>query len=277
MNILKIVLETCVACVSEPCEASGNMEDMIGRCTHSYFHTFPPLDNNDYLPHWISPDNISEIDRDSTGRELSFLYSTADDINGAPIWAHLSVLDGGGYVSVLGTQIREANIVVDGLMKSNWVDQYTRAVLVEFSLINVNSNLFTMVTLAFEFPPYGGVFRFHAFETIKLYRYIGAAGVLLLLLECLSFLFFITVLYKIIKRCITEGKEFVLSLWGVSYFIMSIAFLGAVSMYTLRSVWTESSLEEVMNNRGKLFNMYTNFVADVIFFPLGIFKFSSSQ
>ena len=227
------------------------MRPYTRRCTDRYASSFPPLDDAPYMPWWQVPKNISSIFPPREDTDRAFIFSTSTEINGNPFWANLATYDGGGYVATLGENLPKAHDAVRNLQLLNWVDQYTRVVFAEFAILNANSNLFTMVTLVYEFPPIGGVLHYNSFQTIKLYRYIGATGLVTLLLEIICFLFFITVMYRTIKRCIKEGRDFVFSLVGATYIIVMIAFLAAVVCYTVRSVWTESTLEEVMNNRGK--------------------------
>ena len=43
------------------------------------------------------------------------------------------------------------------LQENHWIDSSTRVVIVSFSIYNVNLNVFGIVRLAVEFPPYGSV------------------------------------------------------------------------------------------------------------------------
>ena len=228
------------------------MRHATQRCTEWYSSSLPPLDDAPYLPWWKSPENISSIYPPREDTNKAFIYSASHEINGNPFWANLATYDGGGYVATLGETLEEAAATVNRLRQTNWADQYTRAVFAEFAILNANSNLFTMVTLVFEFPPIGSAWRYQSFDTIKLYRYIGTTGLVTLLLEIVCFLFFITVIYRVIKQCIRDGWEFVFSLAGATYIFVIVAFLTAAALYTVRSFWTVSTLEEVMNNRGKI-------------------------
>ena len=228
------------------------MRHATRRCTEWYSSSSPPLDNTPFLPWWKSPENISSLHPPREDTDKAFMYSASYEINGNPFWANLATYDGSGYVATLGETLEEATAMAKKLRQTNWVDQYTRALFAEFAILNANSNLFTMITLVFEFPPIGSAWRYQSFDTIKLYRYIGATGLVTLLLEIVCFLFFLTVIYRTIKRFIKEGWRFVVSLIGVTQMFVIVAFVTAAALYTVRSFWTVSTLEEVMNNRGKV-------------------------
>ena len=49
-----------------------------------------------------------------------------------------------------------ARAVVNELQDHKWIDEYTRAVFVEFLLYNPTVNLFAVSMLNFEFTPIGG-------------------------------------------------------------------------------------------------------------------------
>ena len=250
-NSLNANSVTYIFLYADACLVPYVMHHVTRRCTEWYSSSSPPLDNAPYLPRWKFPRNLSSIYPPGQDTDKAFIYSASREINGNPFWANLATYDGGGYVATLGDTIEEAIARVERLRQTNWVDQYTRAVFMEFAILNANSNLFTMVTLVFEFPPIGSAWRYQSFETIKLYRYIGATGLVTLLLEIVCFLFFLTVIYRIIKRFIKEGWKLVVSLIGITQIFVMVAFVTAAALYTVRSFWTVSTLEEVMNNRGK--------------------------
>jgi len=69
----------------------------------------------------------------------------------------------------LTTEHAKASSLVHDLEANRWVDEYTRAVLVEFNVLNPNSKLFNQIILIFEYTSDGStlwttnvnVVRFH--------------------------------------------------------------------------------------------------------------------
>lgn len=78
---------------------------------------------------------------------------------------------GGGYVADLTTSPMKAKRLIDDLIKYNWIDYYTRAVFLEFTVYNPNINLFAYVNYLFEFPPTGGVLPFPRVMSFEVYNF----------------------------------------------------------------------------------------------------------
>ena len=55
------------------------------------------------------------------------------------------------------------------LQNLNWLEQHTRALIIEFSLYNPNINLFSYGSLLFEYLPSGTIMKTHRFSAFKLY------------------------------------------------------------------------------------------------------------
>ena len=71
----------------------------------------------------------------------------------------------------LGENITFAMQLLHNLSRDDWLDQHARAVFVEFSILNVNTNLFSLVTLNFELPSEGASLSYVSIQSVKLYRY----------------------------------------------------------------------------------------------------------
>ncbi|KAK6300832.1 hypothetical protein J4Q44_G00289300 [Coregonus suidteri] len=76
---------------------------------------------------------------------------TADD-NGAWRWGQVMVYGSGGFVQQLNRNIEQATTSLQYLQQLHWMDHMTRAVFVEFSLYNTNTNLLAVFSFLFEFP-----------------------------------------------------------------------------------------------------------------------------
>ncbi len=65
---------------------------------------------------------------------------------------------------------------MDDLVRYSWVDYYTRAVFLELTTFNPNTNLFTYIIYAMEFPATGSVIPFPRIMTFRVYPGTGAMG-----------------------------------------------------------------------------------------------------
>ena len=88
-------------------------------------------------------------------------YSMDEQFGGFDSLGRFAVYRGGGYIANLGYNTLTARKVIDDLIKNNWIDSQTRAVIVEFSLFNPSSNLLSIMSYFFEVLPsgYSGTFK----------------------------------------------------------------------------------------------------------------------
>ncbi len=70
----------------------------------------------------------------------------------------------------------QARQMLEHLQDNNWLDYYTRAIFMEFTVYNPNTNLFSYVNYVMEFPPMGSVIPFPRVMTFMVYPGTGAMG-----------------------------------------------------------------------------------------------------
>lgn len=68
----------------------------------------------------------------------SLRYKSADELESFPTYGRLGTYGGGGYVLPVRGSSSEILERLDYLQKVNWIDKYTRAVMLEFSVYNAN-------------------------------------------------------------------------------------------------------------------------------------------
>ena len=144
----------------------------------------------------------------------------------------------------------QASSLIQDLEANHWIDEYSKAVLVEFNVLNPNSKLFNQVILAFEYTSDGSTLWKTNVNQVQLYRYAGSAGVVALLSEigCAIFVLVITVI-EVVKIC-RKRLNYFKEVWNVLQWSALILFYIAVVLYTLRCLWTVWVVEDLMNNPG---------------------------
>lgn len=88
---------------------------------------------------------------------------------------------------------------MQNMWNSDWIDEKTRVVFLEFTLYNPNANLFSVVEIMFEFPNTGAVTPFHQIFSSKLYHYSTNIAIYVAVSECLFVAFnigFVIIEYK---------------------------------------------------------------------------------
>ncbi|KAK7505245.1 hypothetical protein BaRGS_00003407 [Batillaria attramentaria] len=100
-----------------------------------------------------------------------YRYTSSDELDSYPYWGELALYAGGGYVVRLEGSKSELLNLFTRLETEQWIDQYTRAVFIEFVIYNAQVNLFGIARILAEFQPNGGVVPSYRFEPANLLPY----------------------------------------------------------------------------------------------------------
>jgi polycystin 1L2 len=214
----------------------------------THFYSFHYEEKDSFGPNWEPLDNDTVI---TESFDEAFRYTSRESLNGSVYWGYLGVYGGGGFVFNLGDDPDVAEADLNLLEQSQWLDQYTRAIFVEFSVWNANTNLMSSFTTCLEFPPSRGLFTWTTIEVVNLYRYSGPAGVVNLLAEIIVVIYMVVLTVLTIKDVINLKKNFFNSFWNGVVVLSLVIFYIAVVCYVMRTLWTITCIENMMNNPGK--------------------------
>ena len=109
-----------------------------------------------------------------------------------------------GFMITLGQYREESEKILSDLRNNKWIDIFTRAIIIDFTVYNGNVNLFNQLRLVMEFPPTGGIINSWTVRTSKLLRYVSTFDYVVAACECLFVLF---ILYYTIEE-ILDVKYF---------------------------------------------------------------------
>ena len=87
--------------------------------------------------------------------------------------------------------------------------------------------------------------------TLTLYRYIGAWGLLNLLAEVVIILFTIVLTVRLIVRGVSEGREYLCSVWTVMELLKLVSAYMAIVFYVMRTLMIKDHIEDIKNSSGK--------------------------
>ena len=164
---------------------------------------------------------------------------------------------GGGYAVELNLDTHFAQEVVSKLESLNWIDRFTRFVVLESTVFNVNSRLFSRLKTYFEISQAGQVVSGQKIDSMRLYPYVEigdyvtlTAQLVFIALTIIRLLMFI---YTMAECHCTVGDAFNLLLELIR---LMMAF-GYVAFYVWRIDRTIYAVEALMNNKGEvIFNLY---------------------
>ncbi|XP_072169256.1 polycystin-1-like protein 2 [Diadema setosum] len=111
------------------------------------------------------------------------------------MWGVTRVFPSSGYVWILGTTYEDARAALANMSDARWLDEHTRALFVEWTAYNANTNLFCVVTFLLETPASGGLLKLPEIQSVRLHRYAANHMLFIVICEVL----------------------FVVSLWGLIY------------------------------------------------------------
>ena len=125
--------------------------------------------------------------------------------------------------------------MLDDLKSNNWVDKYTRAVFIEFTVYNGHSNLYCVINLLLEITAAGGVVPFVQLLSTRIDRYVGNFLLFVLICEGSFVLFTLVFTYRELKRLLkTDLKEYMTAFWTwIEIALLSLSWTSIV-LYFIR-------------------------------------------
>ncbi|XP_070567047.1 polycystin-1-related protein-like [Ptychodera flava] len=210
---------------SGSCKVPNQMSGLVDDCRSDY----------------QSPENY----RSAYGPNETWLYQESSDIVRYCKWGRFGYYGGEGYVVILNGSRLAASEQLQLLKEENWIDVNTRVVIVEFTLYNPPTNLFTSITLLLEMPGTGGVYPFPIIASVMLYRYETFYDYFIMVWELM---FLAIVVYSIkceIYKAIKEKREYFLQIWTYVEILFSLFSLLFFACYVYRCVYVNQISERL--------------------------------
>lgn len=184
-------------------------------------------------------------------------YQTAEDLNNDPIKATYNIYGGGGYVAMMGYKEDTALGVLRETLGHGWVDRQTRAVILEFAVFNVNTNLISIATYFYEALSTGVAYSAKMVDTLELYS--TESGALMFYLIC-QFLFIAMVLINLIAMIIRLYRlrlAFFQSVWNLVDLLMVVSSLMSVVLYMIRSKSVLKTINAIQANPYEIIHFHS--------------------
>jgi hypothetical protein len=103
-------------------------------------------------------------------------FTKSSDIWGSSITGEYNTYGGGGYILKFTKNREQAYLMVNQMEEQKWIDRGTRAIIVEFTLYNGNTHLFTYVSLVCETTETGGMFNWVEIRPFRPLLSLGSLG-----------------------------------------------------------------------------------------------------
>ena len=175
-------------------------------------------------------------------------YQTAEELNSRPMTGTYNSYDGGGYVAALGYDEETSKGVLAETLGKGWIDRRTKAVILEFAVFNVNTNLLTIATYFYEVKATGVAYTTAKVDTLELYS--TDSGAVMFYLIC-QFVFMTMVVYNLIMMLVHLCRQhvaFFTSIWNMVDFFMVVFSVLSVVFYMIRSKSVLKSIKAIQAN-----------------------------
>ncbi|XP_060073664.1 uncharacterized protein LOC132553437 [Ylistrum balloti] len=193
-------------------------------------------------------------------------YEHSENIWGVAIAGNFDVYGGGGYILKLENDITKARIILDELQRYKWINRETRAVFLEFTLYNANTNLFAYVIFLAEFTELGGLVTWSDIYSFRAYQHTGALGTYAMLCY---FIYMIVMIYGCVKLILKFRKagclQFLKDAWNVIDTICTLLSFVGVVMWGLRYSYSKQSLKVYYDDPTAFINFQHVVIWDIVF------------
>ncbi|XP_062619009.1 polycystin-1-related protein-like [Saccostrea cucullata] len=243
----------------EECNAVPMMYKFIETCSQEWSVTME--DDATYTEGWKG----SKVNQSTMLMNYPWKHRSLFDDAGLPFSGEFGIYTGGGYIADLIGDRERAMKIAKGLMLNNWINQYTRAIFIEFTVYNPYVNMFSNVFIAFEMPTMGKMMIKESVKTFRLFSYLGGYGVFVVLCELSTLaivIYFIVREVKVIKQ---QRKKYFRSFWNCLEIFNMICAVVAVSMYIVRHMITQLAMHSVKKLRDKFYNFQKVAMWDEVF------------
>ncbi|XP_031725951.1 polycystic kidney disease protein 1-like 2 [Anarrhichthys ocellatus] len=240
------------------CEIAGPMLQLAPDCNAPF--SWEVEDMGSYDTGW----NHSVRDNISTSASSPWTYQTQSQLRAYPIWGKMVLYRGGGYVAELGPDSQNASSTLEYLFRNTWLDVYTRAVFVEFTVYNANVNLFCIVTLLLE-TTVVGAFQLHSeLQSVRLYQSTGGLHIFVMAAEIIYLLFILYYMFMQGKLMKQQRWAYFRSKWNLLELTIISLSWSAVAVFMKRTLLGDRDMTYYQNHKDQFASFYETATADSV-------------
>ncbi|XP_034430206.1 polycystic kidney disease protein 1-like 2 [Hippoglossus hippoglossus] len=240
------------------CQIAGSMLQLVPDCQALY--SWEVEDMGSYDSGW----NQSVGDNNTLSTPSPWTYQTQAQLRSYPVWGKMVLYRGGGFVAVLGPDLKNASRTIEYLFRNKWLDTYTRAFFVEFTIYNANVNLFCIVTLLLETAAVGA-FQFHSeLQSVRLYQSTGSLYIFVMAAEIIYLLFIIYYMFVQGKLMKQQRWTYFSSKWNLLELSIILLSLSALAVFIKRTLLGDRDMTYYQNHKDQFPSFYETASADSV-------------
>ncbi|XP_078585401.1 polycystin-1-like protein 2 isoform X2 [Branchiostoma floridae x Branchiostoma japonicum] len=186
-------------------------------------------------------------------------FRPAYQLKGLPTFGQLATYPGGGYVSIMKKSKMSTTKKLEELKNNTWIDRYTRAVMVEFTVYAEGSNLLSSVNLVFEMNTAGAFVPYSTISTYRLFNYEGSRGIVVLVFQMLFVTLLVYVTIREWEKARKGKAKYIQDYWNALEIATIVGGFVAVVMYGVREAFSNAALTDIKNSRYTDDDVFVNF------------------
>jgi polycystin 1L2 len=254
------------------CDVMEKFQSVIAECNIKY-DMMDEADENYNVGWQPLPDGM-----EANHSAPSFIYRTASELDGYPFWGSQAVYSGGGYVVNLTGSLNVLLEKVAKLKEEEWMDRYTRAIFLEFTVYNPFVNLFGIVTLCVENIVSGGMAVYHRIEPMNLLGYYQEGFGFQIACECIYVVFIFIFIIKEARNIYRQGKGYFNHFWNWCELAIIVLSIAAVVIYFYRYIVAKGLVEEFKESHGNKYMkfQYVGYWNEILIYIAGWLVFLAS-
>uniref|UniRef100_A0A667YRT0 Polycystic kidney disease 1 like 2a n=1 Tax=Myripristis murdjan TaxID=586833 RepID=A0A667YRT0_9TELE len=208
--------------------------------------------------------NGSVADNSSQSPPDPWMYQTQAQLRAHPIWGKVAFYRGGGFVVELGPDLQNASSTLQHLFENTWLDMYTRAIFVEFTVYNANVNLFCIVTLLLETTAIGA-FQFRSEQqSVRLYQFPGGFHIFVLAAEIIYYLFILYYMFLQGKLMKQQRWAYFRSMWNLLELAIILISWIALAVFITRTLLGDRNVNYYHNHKDQFASFHETATADSV-------------
>ncbi|NP_999801.1 receptor for egg jelly 3 precursor [Strongylocentrotus purpuratus] len=179
------------------------------------------------------------------------------------MWGHATSLPSSGYIWVLGSMYEEAKDSLAEMVDARWLDARTRALFVEWTSYNANTNLFCVVTFLMETPASGGLLKLPEVQAVRLHRYAANYKLFVILCEILFVVALFFVMYREYVRYKPIGiRKYLSDKWNLLEIAIIVNCIVSAGLYIYRYVITKQLFKQMRDESVRFVGFRTAATSD---------------
>ncbi|XP_078351498.1 polycystin family receptor for egg jelly-like isoform X1 [Oculina patagonica] len=232
----------------DSCRVVKEFEKIIDKC-YDFYSMSEEDTTRLYLPHWIHLSDAQHGWANLTQLcPMPWRYSSPEELNNFPSWAQHHIYDGGGYVLDLGYDKPTAIRMMEGVKDKDWIDRRTRAILLEFQVLNLNTNLMSIVTYHYEVLPFGFGLTYEKIDTIKIFNFGNLSYSFYLTCQLLFMLIVLVYVVILLMRLCRQRCDFFKRVWNWVDIGQIMSASLAIVFYIIKVKFMHDSIQELRQN-----------------------------